>query len=485
MENQDRAPLVDALKEYQKNRPVYFCIPGHRYERGLGRRWLTEEECGILKYDLTEAQGLDDLHQPQGAIREAQELLADLYKADKSYFLVNGTTCGNEAMLLGTLKEGDEILLPRNVHKSVLQGLILGGARPVYLMPRWIEDAGVSGGISPEDVKAALKARPAVKAVFLVSPSYYGICCDVKAIAGICHEAGVPLLVDEAHGSHLYFTDRLPKGALLQGADGCAQSFHKTTGALTQSSVLHIRTERISPDRIEKALKLVQSTSPSYLLMTSLDNSRYELACRGKEMAEKALELASFARREIRRLPHMRCLGKDQLPDGFWAAGLDETRLVFGCENMSGYELQKILRNEYRIETEMSDFKNVVAIVTFANEKEDLEKLLDALKGISKRVGERPLACRNLPMPKPAPVVMTPREAYFSPSRTVRWEDAVGMTAAEMIAPYPPGIPLVCPGERLTEEIFEAVEACRKQGCHFHGPQDESLAFFKVIEKEV
>ena len=217
MERQDRAPLVDALKRYQKERPAYFCIPGHRYERGLGQRWLTEAECGFLKYDLTEVSGLDDLHRPQGIIREAQELLADLYGAKKSYFLVNGTTCGNEAMLLGALKENDEIILPRNVHKSVLQGLILCGARPVYLMPKWIEKAGIWGGISPREVENALEHHPGAKAVFLVSPSYYGICCDVKQIADICHRFGVPLLVDEAHGSHLYFSSLLPRARCSRG----------------------------------------------------------------------------------------------------------------------------------------------------------------------------------------------------------------------------------------------------------------------------
>ncbi|MGI6012326.1 MAG: aminotransferase class I/II-fold pyridoxal phosphate-dependent enzyme [Ruminococcus sp.] len=485
MENQNRAPLVEALKEYQKDRPAYFCIPGHRYEKGMGRQWLSEEECGFLKYDLTEAEGLDDLHQPSGVIKTAQKLLAELYKAKKSYFLVNGTTCGNEAMLLGTLKEGDEILLPRNVHKSVLQGLILCGAKPVYLMPKWMENAGIPGGISPEEVKKALESHPLVKAVFLVSPSYYGICCDIRSIAKICHEFNVPLLVDEAHGSHLYFTDSLPEGALAQGADACAQSFHKTTGALTQSSVLHIKTDRVLTERIEKALKLVQSTSPSYLLMASLDNSRYELARRGKEMMEAALQLASWARREIKNIPHMRCLSKEEIKGNFFVSDLDETRLVFGCEKMSGYELQKMLRREYGIETELSDFKNVVAVITFANDKEDIEKLIMALKDISGRISSRSFRSRSVVMPAPAPMILSPREAYFSETRTVKWEEARGKTAAEMIAPYPPGIPLICPGERLTEEIFEAVEGYKKQCCHFHGPQDESLATFKVIENTV
>ncbi|MGI6007418.1 MAG: aminotransferase class I/II-fold pyridoxal phosphate-dependent enzyme [Ruminococcus sp.] len=484
MKNQNRAPLVDALKKYQENRPAYFCIPGHRYERGMGQRWLSENECGFLKYDLTEADGLDDLHQPSGVIAEAQELLAELYGADKSYFLVNGTTCGNEAMLLGTLKEGDKILVPRNVHKSVLQGMILSGAKPVYLMPRWMETAGIAGGISPEEVRRALETDEDIRAVFLVSPSYYGVCSDIRSIAEICHAFGVPLLVDEAHGSHLYFSKRLPAGALELGADACAQSFHKTTAALTQSSVLHIKRERINVDRMEKALKLVQSTSPSYLLMASLDNSRYELAHRGREMAEKALDMAEDARRQIQKISHMRCLCEEDVKGRSETAGLDGTRLVFECENMSGYELQKLLRKKYQVETELSDARNVLAIVTFANDEEDIRKLVDALEDIGKEDRTGKTVTVNAAMPLPKPAVMSPREAYFAESRPVKWELAVGKTAAEMIAPYPPGIPLICPGECLTKEIYDVIETCRRQGCHFHGPGDESLTTFKVIEKE-
>lgn len=490
MGRQDRAPLVDALKEYQQERPAYFCIPGHRYERGLGQRWLTEEECGFLKYDLTEAGGLDDLHRPQGVIREAQELLADLYGAEKSYFLVNGTTCGNEAMLLGTLRENDEIILPRNVHKSVLQGLILCGARPVYLMPEWIGKAGIWGGVSPRAVQKALEEHPRAKAVFLVSPSYYGICCDVKKIADICHQFGVPLLVDEAHGSHLYFSDLLPRGALQQGADGCAQSFHKTTGALTQSSVLHIRTRRIDAGRIERALKLVQSTSPSYLLMASLDNSRYQLAHQGRKMAEDALEKAAFLREKIRALPGMFVLGKEDTAGKYAAAALDETRLVFGCETMSGYELARTLRERYQVETEMADPRNVVAVITFANEEREIRQLLEAMKDISlrgkqqfgrKTAGQDEKKIPQIPLP---PAYLTPREAFFAETDTVSWQDAAGKIAGEMIAPYPPGIPLLCPGERLTQEIMAAVETYRRMGCRFHGPEDNSLTSFKIIEKE-
>lgn len=479
---QDRTPLVDALKQYQKDRPAYFCIPGHRFERGVSRRWLSEDECGFLRYDLTEATGLDDLHQPSGVILESQELMAELYGAKKSFFLVNGSTCGNEAMILSAVREGEKILVPRNVHKSVLEGIILTGAKPVYMMPEWIEEEGICGGVLQQTVKEKLREHPDCKAVFLVSPNYYGITSDLKQISDICHENGALLLVDEAHGGHLYFSDKLPDGALAQGADMCVQSFHKVTGALTQSSVLHIGTGRVDKRRVERALKLVQSTSPSYLLMASLDAARYELAVRGEDMMERSLSLSDELRKGIRQIPGMSCMNSG-LVGKYGVQGIDGTRVVIRCQNSNGYELKRRLMEEYRIELELADEKNVLAILTHANTEVDIQRFLAALTDIAvKSLG---CTCRETPMPGlPEPeMVLTPREAYFSAVTEVPWEMARGKIAGELIAPYPPGIPLVYPGERLSQEIWNAVEKYRIWGCHFHGPSDDSLSMFEIIEK--
>lgn len=483
MSSQNKAPLVDALKEYQKERPAYFCIPGHRYERGVSSRWLSEEECGFLKYDLTEVDGLDDLHQPSGVIKEAQDLMSELFQTKKSYFLVNGTTCGNETMLLSTLKEGDKVLVPRNVHKSVMEGLVLCGAKPVYFMPEWIDEAGIPGGVNPEIVENALEQDPQIKAVFLVNPTYYGIYSDIRRIAEICHRHGVVLLVDEAHGGHVYVSNRLPDGALTCGADMCAQSFHKVTGSLTQSSVLHLASDNISQAKVESSLKLVQSTSPSYLLMASLDAARYELANHGSQMMDKALEMANTARERINQIPGMHCMRKEEVVGQYHVFDLDETRLVVSCDKMSGYDLQNKLRM-YGVEMELADSRNALAIVTYANIQEEIDKLIAGLENIAVETPETEYHDTEVRMPEMPEMILSPREAFFSETKTILWEQAVGNIAGELIAPYPPGIPLVCPGERLTEEICECVEMYRKLGCHFHGPEDESLLEFKIIEND-
>ena len=264
--DQNRMPLVEALQQFREEAPAYFRIPGHRFERGLDEAL---NGASLAAYDLSEAEGLDDLHHAEGVIAEAQRLAAETWKAKKTFFLVNGTTCGNEAMVLSSVKEGEKIIVPRNVHKSVLMGLILSGATPVYVMPEYSTKWQMWGGVTPETIEKAFAETPDAKAVLLVSPTYYGLCSDLQAIAEICHCHNAALLVDEAHGSHLYFSEQLPLGALESGADACAQSIHKTAGSFTQSSFLSLGSGRLDEARVAANLQMVQSTSPvSYTHLT-------------------------------------------------------------------------------------------------------------------------------------------------------------------------------------------------------------------------
>ncbi len=487
--DQNRTPLLDALVAYTEERPAYFKIPGHRYERGISSRWRKWTGDGIFRFDLTEAEGLDDLHCPQGVIREAQELTAEVFGARKSYFLVNGTTCGNEAMLLAAAGEGEEVLVPRNAHKSVLMGLILGGARPVWLMPEIDRKTGLCGVITPQAVEEGLSAHPNCHAVFLVSPTYYGVCSDVASIAEVCHRHRAILLVDEAHGGHLYFSEKLPRGAILQGADLCAQSMHKVTGSLTQSSLLHVGSDRVDEARLAGSLRMVQSTSPSYLLMTSLDAARYELALHGREMMERARVLAETARERIGKIPGIRCYGKEILGDAVF--DLDPTRLVITASElgMTGYQLADVLYDGYRVGMELADDRHVVAVVTYANEEKELEQLGNALEDISRRYHETggeilPSCVSGSSIPCLPEYVCSPRRAWFLKKRTIPWEKAAGMVAGEALIPYPPGIPLVNPGERISREIWEYMERYRKAGLPFHGPADEKLSTFQIIPEE-
>lgn len=465
---QNRTPLLDAVTKFIDKKPAYFMVPGHRLEKGISSHWTDKVGEKIFAYDVTETPFTDDLHCPQDAIDKAQKLLAALYRADQSFFLVNGSTCGNEAMILSAAFEGEKIMVARNAHKSAMMGLILSGAKPVYVMPEVIWDWGIQGEITENSVRKGLEENPDCKAVFLVNPSYYGVCSDLEAIAKVCHTYEALLLVDEAHGGHLYFHDVLPTGALEAGADVCVQSMHKVTGALTQSSVLHIKYHGVGStilERIAQNLQLVQSTSPSYLLLTSLDCARYELALHGTEMMEKALSLTAYAKKKIVEIPGFRCMEGSQV---------DNTRLVLSaCEiGLTGYALEKLLSEKYAVYVELSDQENVLVIVTYANEKQDLDRLITACAEISKAyIGNATLRRENrcLLFPQLPQQVMTPRSAYFAKKIFVGWQEAVGRVSGQMIAPYPPGIPVLYPGERITQEVWAYIEHFRREGRHMHG----------------
>ena len=521
---QETAPLFETVKAYKDKKPAYFCIPGHRFDRGIAEEWIQDVGGDIFGYDLTEAHGLDDLHAPEGAILEAQTLAAELYGARRSWFLVNGTTCGNEAMLLANLRPGNKVLLPRNAHKSMLMGLILSEAVPVWMMPEYIPELQLWGGVLPETVRKKLDEDPDIRAVALVSPNYYGMLSDVRAIADICHEHGIPLLVDEAHGGHLYFSDRLPKGALQCGADLCVQSWHKVTGSLTQSSVLHLKSDIVEESRVDEALKLVQSTSPSYLLMTSLDLARRELYRKGQENLDKLQDTARVTREKLNQIPGVRCPGKE-LEGQYGIFALDESRLTMDVSGlqMTAQEYSDIMFAEYGVDLELAEGITALAVLTPANTKEDIERLVQAATGVTELNRQEPMKkgtllqmkrnqekCRRkssleemfceetFPNTPPdeknniisenietalPPMVMTPREAWFAQKERIAWSDATGSIAGEAVIPYPPGIPLICPGEVITEEIWQEIEKLRKKNRHMHGVQDPTLSTVQIIKR--
>lgn len=495
--NQDKIPLLEAVQKLIATKPAYFRVPGHRLENGIDNRWTDFVGTKIFAYDITETPFTDDLHCPEGAILEAQQLLANLYGADKSFFLINGTTCGNEAMILSTVLEREEIIIARNAHKSAFMGLILSGAKPVYVMPEVLSQWGIQGGISPEMIKRTFQAHPKCKALFLVSPSYYGIASDLRAIAEICHAYGALLLVDEAHGGHCYFHKTLPIGALECGADICVQSMHKVAGALTQSSVMHIKSHGIAADRlasIPKSLQLLQSTSPNYLLMISLDCARRQLAVDGIRMMEKALFLADYARTEICKISGFHCMG-NEVTDASEIKAVDLTRLVISAKELglTGYALEQILFKQYAVNMELADYENVLAIVTYANTKEDMERLVKACRDISssivkdnktyERIVEGIYKEKDLSYPSLPEQVFTPRQAYFAQTSKIPWKEAVGKVSAQMIAPYPPGIPILYSGERITKEIWNFLENFRQKNRHMHGTEDGKLDYILVIQE--
>lgn len=484
---QDRAPLYEAVVNYVRKHKISFHTPGHKHGQAIPasfRRFVGET---VFDMDLTLLAEVDSLHEPQTVIRDAQRLAAEAYGADASFFLVNGSTVGNQAMILSTCQPGDLVLLPRNAHQSVLAGVLLAGCEPVFLKPEVNKDLGLYTNVTVGTVEQALKRWPQVKAVLITSPTYHGIAADTTRLAELVHERGLPLLVDEAHGPHLKFHDELPLSAMEAGADMAVQSTHKILAGMTQSSLLHARAERIDLGRVRKVLKLLTTTSPSYILMSSIDMARRQMALEGKRLLDRALRLARKAREEINKIEGLRCFGREAIGQG-GIYDLDETKLTVavGGLNATGYEVARELNKKHGIQVEYADLFSVFLIVSFGNTEQEIVRLVRSLRAIAawartrKRRKVKPVRW-ELPGFSARPAV-NPRYAFFAPKETLPLAQAVGRVSAETISPYPPGIPLVVPGERLDKEAVRAIRSLQAAGCRIQGPADPSLETIQVVK---
>jgi len=425
---------------------------------------------------------LDDLHNPTGVIAQAQKLAAKLYGSDACFWCVNGTTLAIQAMVMSVTKPRDKVLVARNSHLSVFNALTLAGAEPVCIMPDYNERFGIQTQVTVDTVRAALMAKKDIKAVLITSPNYYGICADVKAIADLCHEQSIPLLVDEAHGAHLGFSDKLPRNAVRYGADLVAQSTHKVLGAMTQASMLHVKSKFVPIDKVRDTVALLTTTSPNYLLMASLDAAREQLSEQGDVMLEKSLELVKRLR-EVLKIANLRVLEpKDVEP-----YELDTTRVLANLDNtnLTGPQMAKYLRNA-GIAVEMVDAKNVLFLVTYAD---DNPKFFDALSRMRKLLV--PLVRRHsikrrasglLPIPS-TERMMSLRQVFCEEKERVNLAWCSGRIAGEMVAFYPPGIPVLLPGEKITLEIISYLEAQKRLGLVVKGAEDTSLETLRVVAK--
>ena len=488
------------MRAYGEAGVLAFHTPGHK--QGAGTHALLRElvtEAG-LREEVSLMEGLDDLHEPTGCIEEAQELAAALYGADAAFFAVNGTTGAIHAMLVAALSPGDAVLVPRNVHRSVFGGLVLADARPVYIEPIVDEEIGLAHGLSTEAVREACRLHPKAKALLLVSPTYYGVASDVRAIAEIVHEAGMALLVDEAHGAHLAFSDDLPESAIAAGADLVAQSTHKLLGAMTQASLLLLREERIEKERVQRAMSLLTSTSPNYLLLASLDIARLQMAEVGAAHLARAVGLARKLRREVNATPGLFSFGEERM-GGAGAFALDPLKLTVTVTGLglTGAEAAHILRHEHKIEAELFDAQNVLFLLTYADTEESAGRLLAALRSLAQRrtaqsataaaaaiaVPDGGKAQVTVRLPAAPPVALPPREAFYRRSVPCRLREAAGRIAAETIAFYPPGIPVICTGEVFTAEVCRYIEAMAAAGLKVTGAADASLWTLRVVADNV
>ncbi len=477
--NQNRAPILEALEKMKAARLVPFDVPGHK--RGRGNRELAEflgQDC--LDVDVNSMKMLDNLCHPTSVIRDAEKLAAEAFGAENSFFMVGGTTSAVQAMVLSTVKPGEKIILPRNVHRSAINALILCGATPVYINPQVDEKLGISLGMKVSEVIDAMEKNPEAKAVLVNNPTYYGICSDIEKITQAAHEHGMKMLADEAHGTQFYFNKKLPKSAMSVGADMAAVSMHKSGGSLTQSSLLLIG-KNINAGYVHQIINLTQSTSGSYLLMSSLDISRRNLALNGEKIFDGVIDLVEYARDEINSLGGWYAYGKE-LADGDAVFDFDTTKLSIFTRavGLAGIEVYDILRDEYDIQMEFGDIANTLAYVSIGDRKKDIERLVSALADIKRNYRKDPSKLLKTEYIDPI-VDATPKEAFYSKKKSLPIDETVGKTAAEFLMCYPPGIPILAPGERVTKEILDYIHYAKKKGCQITGPEDMSIKNLQVI----
>jgi arginine decarboxylase len=483
--DQTKTPLFDALMEYVDNNTIPFHVPGHKKGQGMDNKFKNFVGTNVLSMDVTVFKQVDSLHKPTGPIKLAQELSADAHNADSTFFCIHGTSGAIQAMIMSVVNQGDKIIVPRNVHKSITAGIILSGATPVYMHPEIHEAVGVALNVTPDTVRATLEDNPDAKAVLIINPTYYGVSTDIVKIAEIVHEYEIPLIVDEAHGPHLHFNNRLPICAMDAGADMCAQSTHKIVGSMTQASLLHVRKGLVDVNRVKTVMSLLQTTSPSYILLASLDVARRQMAIEGKEVLDKTIELADYAREKINKIEGYYCFGKEVLSnDG--AHAFDPTKITITCKDLgiSGNDLERILAEKYFIQPEMSDLYNVLCVFSLGDTKENVDALINALEEISQdeniKLGKK---INIVEMPNIPQSVLTPRDAFNSKTVSIPLKDSLGQISAEFLMAYPPGIPILCPGEIITKEIVDYVQELKNANLYVQGTEDPEVNNIKVVSE--
>ena len=478
--DQNRTPLVEAMREYQRNIKYPFDVPIHK--RGHGNKALEEfmgKECTM--FDFNSSDSLDNILSPHGVIRQAEELMAKAFGANEALFMVNGTSSAVQTMILASCSPGDKIILPRNVHISVINALIITGVIPIYVSPGFDEKLGLSLGVSVEDLICSVKENLDAKAILINNPTYYGICSDLNQIVEIGHKYNMLVLVDEAHGTHNYFYEKSPLTAMQAGADFSAISMHKTGGALTQSAALLVGNDMEYSDILSKA-NLLRTSSASYILMSSLDIARKNLVEKGLFRNQKMLCMANYAREKVNEIEGFYSWGKE-LCDGRYVYDVDETKLCINVKGigLSGNEVYKKLARENRIQLEVADSDNVLALIGDSDTKEDIDSLINALKNIQKHESRRRCSMNKIYSIVPQ-ISMMPRDAFFAPKENIELKGSVNSISGENIMCYPPGIPIITIGELITRDIIEYIKEARKNGCLMVGAKDPMLNKIQIVK---
>ncbi len=480
--DQKRMPIYEALVNLKKERIVPFDVPGHKH--GKGNPELTAflgTQC--MSVDVNSMKPLDNLCHPVSVIKEAEELAADAFGASHAFFMVGGTTSAVQSMIMASVKAGEKLIMPRNVHRSAINAMILTGAIPVYVNPDVDARLGISLGMSVSQVEAAMKENPDAKAILINNPTYYGICSNLKAIVDLAHAYGMKALVDEAHGTHFYFSDDLPLSAMAAGADMASVSMHKSGGSLTQSSFL-LTGPDINEDYVRQIINLTQTTSGSYLLLSSLDMSRKNLALHGQQIFDRVCRLAHYAREEINLIGDYYAYSRE-LINGDSVYDFDITKLsIFTLDiGLAGIEVYDLLRDEYGIQIEFGDIGNILAYISVGDSEANIERLVGALSEIRRRFKKDRSGMLDQEYISPQ-VMMSPQQAFYSEKESLPLADTANRICGEFVMCYPPGIPILAPGEKITDEILTYIDYAKKKGCFMTGPEDMKIEYLNVIREE-
>ena len=478
--DQSRAPIHEALEKFRKKRVVPFDVPGHK--RGRGNKELKDflgETC--VGIDVNSMKPLDNLCHPVSVIKEAEQPAAEAFGAAHAFLMVGGTTSAVQTMILSVCKRGDKIILPRNVHRSVINAMVLCGAVPVYVNPDVDQRLGIALGMKVSQVEEAIKENPDAVAIFVNNPTYYGICSDIRSIVKLAHDNEMYVLADEAHGTHFYFGENLPIDAISAGADMAAVSMHKSGGSLTQSSILLIGKE-LHEGYVRQIINLTQTTSASYLLLSSLDISRRNLALRGREIFAQVMDLAEYARKEISHIGGYYAYSSDMINhDSIY--DFDKTKLsIYTLDiGLAGIEVYDKLRDEYDIQIEFGDMGNILAYLSIGDRRQDIERLASSLAEI-KRLNSRGKE-GLMPYEYISPeLAVSPQAAFYADKEQLDIQDTAGRICSEFLMCYPPGIPILAPGEMITDEILDYIIYAKEKGCSITGPEDPDIKKLNVLK---
>ncbi|MFH1540756.1 MAG: aminotransferase class I/II-fold pyridoxal phosphate-dependent enzyme [Elusimicrobiota bacterium] len=480
---QELAPLFEAVYNHAKKRMISFHTPGHKNGRSIDKKLLSFTGKNVYYLDVTVFPDVDSLHDPTRCIKQAQELMAKAYGVKHSFFLVNGSSSGNQAMFLSACKPGDSIILSRNIHKSVLSAIILAGLWPIWLQPKIDQNLDIILDAKPNQIDEAIKKFPEAKAVFITSPTYNGVTSDLLEIANICHKNNKLLLVDEAHGPHLRFHRDFPVSAVEADADMVVQSVHKILSALSQGSVLHINSDRINPNYVKKVVSMLQTTSPNYLTLSSIDLARRQAVLHGEKLFGEIISAAEYGRIKINRLKNFSCFTREDIRSRGY--DLDVTKLTINVTKtgLSGLEIEDLLNKQYNIQVDCADLFNIIAIMGIGSTRTDVQKLVNALKDIDvKYHGTEKNWALNLPS-LTTEMVITPHDVFFQKeSKRVSLSKATGHISAQTLTPYPPGIPILIPGERITREICDYLFELSSKNIRISGQETDTLKTIRIVK---